>query len=306
MNGLPVSEVQHMIMTLQKYNNTKYGEKVKILENALVKIKQYQDSAVFQVEFEKVVKELRQTFYLIPTVQKKPVAKFESEEDKEKANQKQIGTEAGLLIPEWLKVIDIDNPELFCSVYEIQVEKLEEIATIKTGKGYHIYAFDLENTIQFCNTYLLTEGWETRVGINKYIMFAGSRFFHPDLGRNVFYQVINPKIYSTEELPEELKKIIKKTGKGNGNGTDETEIKEKREFEKYTGTVNLKQFKELLLNYYVKGNRQNLCIYAAGFLLHHNIDKDTVTQFFEEFLDEVDDNEKKNENGRNKAHPDRL
>ncbi len=60
-----------------------------------------------------------------------------------------------------------------------------------------------------------------------------------------------------------------------------------------TGKIDLEKFKFLLKKHYEKGKRQNLCIFAAGFLLKSGMPKEEVVQFFEHFVTEVNDEEPK-------------
>ncbi len=56
--------------------------------------------------------------------------------------------------------------------------------------------------------------------------------------------------------------------------------------------LNIDLFREILKKYYTSGNRQNICIYAAGFLLKEGLHEQKIIRFFENFLDEVGDEEK--------------
>ncbi len=56
--------------------------------------------------------------------------------------------------------------------------------------------------------------------------------------------------------------------------------------------LDLNLLASLLKKHYAKGNRQNICIFAAGLLLKEGFSEEEILQFFEDFLDEVADEEK--------------
>jgi hypothetical protein len=261
------------------------------LQEALEYLQKYQDDTIFQSVFGKTCNRLRESgFILIPTNQKKPRCKFETQAEKERANKIKIDTEAGLLLPPWLAVLDIDNPELFCSSYQISLEELREIATVQTRKGYHIYLFDPEGRTQFCNLYLSSEGWELRKGENLYIIMPGSRIGFD--GTSVIYRILNPRIYSYDDFP--FKEIFQKIQAKSSTKQQQEEREQRQHEEKIKqGKINLEKLKELLKKHYIPGQRQNLCIFGAGFLLKQGLKPEQVLQFFEEFVSEMGDEELK-------------
>lgn len=57
--------------------------------------------------------------------------------------------------------------------------------------------------------------------------------------------------------------------------------------------IDLQKFKEVLAFYYEKGRRNDLILYASGFLKKHNVSYDEAKAFFEDFFREVYDEEEK-------------
>lgn len=233
-----------------------------ILENFLRNIKELQEKQQLHISFGSECNKLREKgFTVIPTSQKKPQSKYESETDKETANKKAISNEAAMVIPGWLKIIDIDNPEAF-------FEGIENIATVRTGRGYHIYVFDPENEIPSCKN----KDFEILGGENDLAMLAGSRLWHEKLQKNVVYEVVNPRIYFKNELPF----VAVHNNNGNGKKTEEETDNEEPEIK---GKINLERLYEVIKPFYTNGQRQNIAMYLAGLLAKAGITVDEATDF---------------------------
>lgn len=247
----------------------------KIIE-FLTEIKEHQNSEILQVYFTSGIKKLRNSGYcIIPTKEKKPICKFETEEDKERANKTKIDLEAAMVMPESIAVIDVESPD-FLGL------KWEEIATVKTPKGYHVYIYR-EDWMR----YLKTSDCELRVGNNLLVMLPGSRFYSEKYQSDVCYTVINPRILYFSELPLELQDwILKKT--------QETKMQVEETFEtKKDGNdiVNLQKLKNLILQYYHEGNRQNIIIYLTGWLGKLGLSDEDILSLISEIAMEAGDKE---------------
>lgn len=163
------------------------------LRNALITLKDHPE------RFQEIVKYLRDAgFYIFPSIGKSPSGKWSSIKEKNLLNTKPVATSGLLLLSDHLAVIDIDSIDAFCEEFKITREEIEQIATVRTGKGYHIYVYDPENSLT--DKSLGDDGFEIRKGNKKLIMLAGSKIFHPSLKRDIEYQVINPEIYTPAQL----------------------------------------------------------------------------------------------------------
>lgn len=136
-------------------------------------------------------------FYVFPSRSKVPVGRWGTREEKDRLNSQPIEASGLLCLTRKLCVIDIDDLKVFCDEFGYSKEEIEKIATVRTGKGYHIYVYDEEDKLKDKN---LSDGFEIRKGNKKLIMFPYSKIIHPTLNKEVEYEILNPRIYSVEEL----------------------------------------------------------------------------------------------------------
>ncbi|MCS7214956.1 MAG: DUF927 domain-containing protein [Thermodesulfovibrio sp.] len=261
------------------------------LKGYLEKIKKAQEDGNIAIFFDSFIKTLRENFYVIPTRQKKPVVKFQSDDDKIQANKAKIDTEAALVLPNQLVVIDIDDPKKFASEFEISVDKIEKIATVKTGKGFHIYIHDEKNELKpFKN-----EIYELIKGNNELIILPGSRIYHEKLQKNVIYRVLNPTIYTKDELiakNEKFQRVFKALESPTKRISDETHIKHHTAIEK-TPRIDFGRLREIITPHYTEGQRQNLILYLSGFLAKEGVELTDAIEFISSIISEMNDTEKK-------------
>jgi len=280
-------------------NNSNFNEietQKKALTQFLRKVFQAQKDDSLYIGFRSFIKDLRQYFYVIPTREKIPIpgAKFTTEEEKKRVNRLAVDTEAALIIPSWLAVMDVDEPEVFCNTYEISKEELERVATVKTGRGYHIYLYDPKQQIPHRPK---KDGWEIKGRTNTLIMLPGSRLFHSELQKNVTYTVYHPKLWKLEELPKGIQNVIKAFIKERQNKEEANkeveEVKQTKEKKRVIKEVKVdwEKLKNLILEYWQEGQRQNLCIYLAGWLKKLGISEEEIWVFLEEVIKNAGDEE---------------
>jgi len=260
----------------------------------LKKVKEATLKDSLYIVFPQLVEELRESgFFVIPTRQKKPCGvNFKTQEDKEKANKRPVDTEASLILPPWLAVMDIDDPEVFCGTYGVSMEELEEVATVKTGRGYHVYVLDPEGKIH--HRPLRDDGWEIKRGHNLLVVLPGSRMHHPELDKPVCYEVINPNVWEFAELPDWLRSILMQSQKDQESELPETPVEvdsETKDSETERSEVDWEKLKELILSYYSKGQRQNLVIYTAAWLKKLGISEENIWSFLENLISQAGDEE---------------
>ncbi len=267
-----------------------FEQQKQALEEFLRSIKQAQEKDTLAVSFPFQVKQLREHFVVIPTRQKKPLVRFQTEEQKERANKTKIDTEACLIQPNWLAVVDIDDVEEFCACYGLDRQQLEKIATVKTGKGYHIYLFDPAAKLR---SRPLRKGWELRKGENLLVVLPGSRMFHPKLEKNVEYEVLQPKVHNLDDVPEWLQQVL---------AEEESEQEREEQGERgslatsvETGEVEVDwdRLLQLALEYYTEGHRQDFVFFLSGWLRKKGVTEEEIRQFVERFLHAVGDDEPK-------------
>ena len=266
-------------------------EQQKALEDFLKAIKQAQEKEMgLPVLFPSLVKELRQHFYVIPSSGKKPIRPFRTPEQKEVANQAPVSTEACLIMPLWLAIVDVDDVEEFCTHYGLNRQQIEEIATVKTGKGYHIYLFDPEGKLRRRS---LRDGWELRRGENLVTVLPGSRLYHKRLQKNVTYTVLQPKVYTLEELPEWLRDLLEHTEL---EQTEEREEAHEGHEEHTQVAVDWDRLLQIVLDHYVEGRRQDIVFSLAGWLRKKGIPEAEIKKFVERLIQAAGDTETKKRN----------
>lgn len=163
------------------------------LKNALTVLKEHPD------RFQEIAAYLRNAgFYIFPSIGKSPAGRWSTLDEKDALNRKPVGSSGLLLLADSLCVIDIDSIDAFCEEFEISREEIEAVATVRTGKGYHIYVYDPDGVLP--DRSLGDDGFEIRKGNKKLIMLAGSKINHPSLKKEVVYEVINPEIYTPSQL----------------------------------------------------------------------------------------------------------
>jgi len=258
-------------------------EKVGVLEGVLKEIK---DGAL---NLCRAVEELRREgFYIIPSEGKKPTEKYRTDELKEKANRLPVKDEASLILPDWLRIVDIDEMEKFVEVTGITEEELLQIATVRTARGYHIYL--ISDDFSFVRGLREAMGIEILGGIeNDIVVCPGS------VVEGIRYEVVNPKIWTKEELIEknlkfklffeQVRRFLENREKEAIGGDGVVEV-----FGVDAG-VDLELLKEILRPYYVKGYRQTLILYLSGFLAKFKISEKQVVEVVKSLCVEFGDEE---------------
>jgi len=273
---------------MEKFNA--FHDQVKTLETFLREVQKATLEDQLHTEFPGLVKRLREAgFYCYPTTQKSPPrhCKFKLEEDKIRANSLRIETEASLDLPPWLAVFDIDEPELFFETYGVSREEIEKVATVRTRRGYHIYLFDPQETFKHRSK---KNGWELKRGSNKLCILPGSRMADPDdPNRSVRYEVLNPRVYPFEELPEWLLQVLEEAKKEK----EETPkaLTPQRERVKGEVSVDWERLKAVVEPFYKEGQRQNLHLYLGGWLYKKGVSVDEIKAFSESLAKEMGDDE---------------
>lgn len=263
---------------------------VEKLEIFLKKVKKAKEEKNLSLYFPSLCQDLRSDLIVIPSQGKKPLARYQTDEDKKIANTKTIENSALMLIPRWLAVIDIDDISLFCEKLNTSVDEIEKIANVKTGKGYHIYIFDPSKTIQGvnCKNY----GFEILRNENDVVMLAGSRIYHEKLQKNVCYEVLNTEILTIENISLYIfiKNALTISQKQAENGNGKEQRKEKEQTHR---KINIEKLKKIIKKHYKHGDRQNICIFAAGLLAKSGVDIDTAIAIISEIANDCKDTELK-------------
>lgn len=256
-----------------------------VFQDFLARIQKARKEKILPIEFPNACKKLRQhEFIIIPSQGKKPLARYQTDEDKKIANSKAIENSALMLIPRWLAVIDIDDISLFCEKLNTSVDEIEKIANVRTGKGYHIYIFDPMKTIQSAN--VKECGFEILRNENDVVMLAGSRIYHDKLKKNVCYEVLNTEILNIEDITQTFIKNALTSQNGNGK-------EQRKEKEQTHRKINIEKLKKIIKKHYRHGDRQNICVYTAGLLAKSGIDLDTAIAIVSEIATECRDGETK-------------
>lgn len=250
---------------------------VEKLNDFLRQVKQAQAEKNIHIVFSSLSQKLRESGYIIiPSNGKIPIHKYNSESDKKIANAKKIENSALLLLPSWLAVIDIDDVNLFCEKFSVDIDEIEKVANVRTGKGYHIYINDPQKTLKSVNL-IKKFGFEILRSENDLVMLPGSRIYHERLQKNVIYEVVNPEVLEIDDIGMHLflKNCLSVAGiaeQGNGNGHGNNISREKR----ITQKIDLDRLSKIIKRHYKHGDRQNICIYTAGLLAKNGIDIDTA------------------------------
>lgn len=268
------------------------------LEQFLRQVKKAQEEKNLSLYFQSFCKKLREVgFVLIPSYGKVPISRYQTDEDKKIANSKTIENSALILIPEWLAVIDIDDVQLFCEKLNTNVEELEKVANVKTGKGYHIYIFDQMRTIRSARSAncIKDYGFEILRNENDVVMLPGSRIYHDKLMKNVCYEVLNIEILTAESISLYifLKNALTISQKQTENGNGKEQSFPRKEKEQTHRKINIEKLKKIIKKHYKHGDRQNICIYTAGLLAKSGVDVDTAIAIISEIASDCKDGELK-------------
>ncbi len=234
---------------------------------------------------------------------KQPLIKWQEFQERKMTNEeieKYIWENVAIITGKVSKLIvfDADNSETI-QFLENEFEFFRKASKVVTrrGKHYYFYVSDFEN-IQSQKIY--TENIKIDIKAEGGYVLAppsnvnGHEYYWLDLKEKEPFFTL-----STQQVFDLIKNIKDKLGileiheqLLETNSETKIESKKQKGFFDFV-KLNIDSFKEVLKKHYTQGNRQNLCIYAAGFLLKQGFSKEEILQFFETFLEEVEDEEKK-------------
>lgn len=268
----------------------KNNEKVNTFNDILKQIKAHQDKTTFQVHFEAAIRRAKSNgICVIPSKGKTPKMKWKTGEDRLKAMQVNITDTIALFVLDFITLVDVDDPEILCKNYNINKEELEQVVNVRTRRGYHIFIADPLPTA----TLNKLTGMEVKRG-DFLCVFPGSRYWNEQFKQNVFYEVLNTKVYTINDIPnDKLKQAILDTisdkieanvitDTNNGDNIQESKNKDKQE-------IDLEKLRDLVLSVYTEGSRQNIVIYTTAFLLKNHVDVDVVKDFINEIITNDDE-----------------
>lgn len=251
------------------------------LQEYLIEIKKLQQNQTssYQLQFENLLQHLRNNNYVIfPSQLKKPLGRWSTEEDIQKLSRKKITTTEAVLYlsKSGLIAVDIDDVNMFCDKYDVTIEKIKEIATVQTGRGYHIYIQnDSSLTI---NNDIKEDCFDFK---SKLIVIAGSRLYNEKLNRNVEYKVLNPFVYKLSELPDWLQNVV-------NSALQKTKISErinKKDYV-YSNSINdqeIEEIIEIIKESYTGGEIDGWTVEAglSSYLVKVNKSDDEIHKIFE-------------------------
>lgn len=263
-------------------------EKVEVSSSILSQLKSQQDQTIFQIHYQDAISRARQNnIIVIPSIGKQPKVKWKTEEDRKKANCILITDTIALFLLDFISLVDIDDINVLSEKYGITQDEIESVANVRTRRGYHIFIAEPLPSLALNKSI----GIEIKHG-EHLCVFPGSRYFNEEHKTAVFYKILNTKIHENIEAieNEKIKKaILDAIGYSkvkNNVSNPKTQNGSKISFNQ----DNLQKLKKAILRVYTKGNRQNLVIYVAAYLLKHGIDEETVREFIEDII--KDDEEK--------------